>query len=422
MSENLLTMLALDIEKETIEDVHRTKQEITALDQYLNEARSLSEKKSVLIIGGGIIGLVTGYFLQEIGFDVSIVEAKSFAAAASGRNGGAIMTLGRELSEIPYSLNALQIWNQLSEKGIETHFKKNGHLMVARNETEANILRRSYELYVQAGIHVELLDNKSMKKYVPFLSDAIPLGIYSHDDGSAYPFTTSQSLLKSLKQGGAKLYNHCHVEKIVTENNKIVAVQTAKRSFTADYFIISTGPWTQKICKELSEHIPIRPRRSQLFATEIVRQNIIKPFFTGNGIYLRQTHAGNILFGGGGPWELDGYDLNNTIEAIQLQSGRFLELFPKLKNKKLLRTFAGTVELTPDYTPIMGKLMTLENGFVSAGYNGHGFGISTVMGKLMSSYLYDHIHHIELNDTIKDMLKKLSVNRFEKAKETGDVL
>ncbi|MBG9453222.1 hypothetical protein ABE61_03805 [Lysinibacillus sphaericus] len=422
MSENLLTMLALDIEKETIEDVHRTKQEITALDQYLNEARSLSEKKSVLIIGGGIIGLVTGYFLQEIGFDVSIVEAKSFAAAASGRNGGAIMTLGRELSEIPYSLNSLQIWNQLSEKGIETHFKKNGHLMVARNETEANILRKSYELYVQAGIHVELLDNKSMKKYVPFLSDAIPLGIYSHDDGSAYPFTTSQSLLKSLKQGGAKLYNHCHVEKIVTENNKIVAVQTAKRSFTADYFIISTGPWTQKICKELSEHIPIRPRRSQLFATEIVRQNIIKPFFTGNGIYLRQTHAGNILFGGGGPWELDGYDLNNTIEAIQLQSGRFLELFPKLKNKKLLRTFAGTVELTPDYTPIMGKLMTLENGFVSAGYNGHGFGISTVMGKLMSSYLYDHIHHIELNDTIKDMLKKLSVNRFEKAKETGDVL
>ncbi|MGE7947085.1 NAD(P)/FAD-dependent oxidoreductase [Lysinibacillus sp. NPDC093688] len=420
MSENLLTMLALDIEKETIEDVHRTKQEINALEQYLNEARSLSEKKSVLIIGGGIIGLLTAYFLQEIGFEVSIVEAKSFAAAASGRNGGAIMTLGRELSEMPYSLNALKIWSQLSEKGIETHFKKNGHLMVARNDIEANILRKSYELYVQAGIHVELLDNKSMKKYVPFLSDDIPLGIYSHDDGSAYPFTTSQSLIKSLKQGGAKLYNHCYVEKIVTEKNKILAVQTPKGSFTADYFIISTGPWTQKICKELSEHIPIRPRRSQLFATEIVRQNIIKPFFTGNGIYLRQTHAGNILFGGGGPWELDGYELNNTIQAIQLQSGRFLELFPKLKNKKLLRTFAGTVELTPDFTPIMGKLMTLENGFVSAGYNGHGFGISTVMGKLMSSYLYDYIHHTELDDVIKDMLKKLSVDRFEKVKETGD--
>ncbi|MGE7689580.1 NAD(P)/FAD-dependent oxidoreductase [Lysinibacillus sp. NPDC097214] len=420
MSENLLTMLALDIEKETIEDVHRTKHEINALEQYLNEARSLSEKKSVLIIGGGIIGLLTAYFLQEIGFEVSIVEAKSFAAAASGRNGGAIMTLGRELSEMPYSLNALKIWSQLSEKGIETHFKKNGHLMVARNDIEANILRKSYELYVQAGIHVELLDNKSMKKYVPFLSDDIPLGIYSHDDGSAYPFTTSQSLIKSLKQGGAKLYNHCYVEKIVTEKNKILAVQTPKGSLTADYFIISTGPWTQKICMELSEHIPIRPRRSQLFATEIVRQNIIKPFFTGNGIYLRQTHAGNILFGGGGPWELDGYELNNTIQAIQLQSGRFLELFPKLKNKKLLRTFAGTVELTPDFTPIMGKLMTLENGFVSAGYNGHGFGISTVMGKLMSSYLYDYIHHIEPTDVIKDMLKKLSVDRFEKVKETGD--
>ncbi|MEY9976500.1 NAD(P)/FAD-dependent oxidoreductase [Lysinibacillus sp. RC79] len=420
MSENLLTMLALDIEKETIEDVHRAKLEINALEQYLNEERSLSEKKSVLIIGGGIIGLLTGYFLQEIGFEVSIVEAKSFAAAASGRNGGAIMTLGRELSEIPYSLNALKIWSELSEKGIETHFKKNGHLMVARNEIEANLLRKSYELYVQAGIHVEMLDNRSMKKYVPFLSDDISLGIFSHDDGSAYPFTTSQSLIKSLKQGGAKLYNHCHVEKIITEKNRIVTVQTPKGSLTADYFIISTGPWTQKICKELSEHIPIRPRRSQLFATEIVRQNIIKPFFTGNGIYLRQTHAGNILFGGGGPWEIDGYELNNTMEAIQLQSGRFLELFPKLKNKKLLRTFAGTVELTPDFTPIMGKLKTLENGFVSAGYNGHGFGISTVMGKLMSSYLYDHIHHIELNDVIKEMLKKLSVARFEKVKETGD--
>lgn len=413
--ERLITLLAMKAEYNTLEDAERARKQTNALREYLNNKRIVPKDNApnVVIVGGGIIGLMTAYFMTEIGFKVILLEAKSFAAAASGRNGGAIMTLGRILEEVPYSLNSVEIWEQITKQGIKTHFEKNGHLIVARNELEKSELIKAYELYKHTGIKVALLNNEQMKKHVPFINEKMLLGLFSHDDAIAYPFTTAQSLIKVLKERGAKLHSHCPVTSVNTERGKITSVLTPQGEFAGDQFIFSLGPWTQPFCEKLGEQVKIRPRRSQIFATEIFRNRVISPFVSGNGIYLRQTHAGNIIFGGGGKWEIDGYCTENTEYAIGLQSKRFLELFPKFKNKKLLRSFAGTVELTPDHMPVMGSLINYSNGIVSAGYNGHGFGVSAAMGKFASAYLFDRMYNHPINETIQQMLHLVSVDRFK---------
>jgi sarcosine oxidase subunit beta len=410
---DLLTMLAMKVDQETDEDALKAKQDGIILSEYFNQQRTaLKNPPHVVMVGGGIISLMTALFLSEYGVKLTIIEAQSFGAAASGRNGGAIMTLGRELSEIAFSKYSVELWSTLESLGVDTKYEKNGHLMVGRNQVENEKLQRAFELYQKAGIKVEMLNHNQMKEHVPHLNPDIKVGLFSYDDAMAYPFSTIQSIIRILKSKGATLISHTPVKGFVTKDSKITAIQTEQDEIHGDYFLVSTGPWTEPICSMLGEVVKIRPRRSQIFATEIMKAGAVKPFFTGNGIYLRQTHAGNVIFGGGGPWEIDGYEVENTMQAIELQSNRFLELFPDFHTKKLLRSFAGTVELTADHLPALSSFVKYTNGFVSAGYNGHGFGLSAVMGKTMSSLMYDHMQGIETTEDMTEVLNPLSIKRF----------
>jgi sarcosine oxidase subunit beta len=84
-----------------------------------------------------------------------------------------------------------------------------------------------------------------------------------------------------------------------------------------------------------------------------------------------------------------------------LLSERFLELFPSFETKQLIRAFAGTVEITPDHSPMFGSMPGYNNLYISAGYNGHGYGMSAVMGKLLAkliaSRLYDQLFPEEID-------------------------
>src|SRR5699024_6385866 len=105
---DLLTMLALKPDMESKENVEKVIANDKILDEYLNETRSpLTKPPHVVIIGGGIISLMTAFYLEKLGFQISIVEKESFGAAASGRNGGAVMMMGRELVEIPFARHSI---------------------------------------------------------------------------------------------------------------------------------------------------------------------------------------------------------------------------------------------------------------------------------------------------------------------------
>lgn len=418
---DLLTMLALKPDKESKENVERVKTNDRILEGYFNEIRSpLKKRPHVVIVGGGIISLMTAFYLEKFDFQISIVEKESFGAAASGRNGGAVMMMGRELIELPFARHSIKLWEQLSKYGVDTHFEQSGHLMVARNDVEEERLIKAYELYKASGIPVELLNNDQMKKYTPHLGKENRIGLFSLEDAQSYPFTTIQSIIKSLKKKDVKFYPYTKVTDFQTNGTEITGVVIQNEVIKGDYYLLCTGPWTTEIGKQLNEIIRVRPRRSQLMVTEVSKKGSVIPFFTGNGFYSRQTHIGNILFGGGGPWEIDGFEVKNTSYAIQLLSKRFTEVFPAYKTKQLIRGFAGTVEITPDLVPAFGKMLNWDNGFVSAGYHGHGYGLSAVMGKLMSCVLYDYTINQTLSKDMESVLSPFGIQRFkELAKVQG---
>ncbi|SFA69710.1 MULTISPECIES: FAD-binding oxidoreductase [unclassified Bacillus (in: firmicutes)] len=385
---NRLSLLSLQVDKETTRSAQKARNTYDVLKESLfQDFRVKKSNNHITIIGGGIVGLMSAYFLQKCGFQITVLEKKSFGAAASGRNGGGVLSLGRELNEIPFARLATEIWSELDREGIDTKYTASGHVMVARNPIEEQMLLAAQDLYLESGLDVKAVNPDELKRMAPDLHPNLKMGLFSHSDGQSYPFTTSTSLKSYLKENGAKLIDHCNVVGFHTKNGSIVTVSTDQGNFESDVFLLCAGPWTTEMCDSLGESVLIKPRRSQILVTEILSKRRIHPFVTGNSLYLRQTHAGNVLFGGGGPWEISGFDVSNTNYALELLSSRLLELFPSFKNKQLIRAFAGTVEITEDHLPYFGGLTKFDNAFISAGYNGHGYGMSAVMGKIMAQNL-----------------------------------
>ncbi|MEH7503538.1 FAD-dependent oxidoreductase [Neobacillus drentensis] len=409
-----LSLLSLHIDKETSKLAIQARDTYDQLKEFLSDHPHLKQKnRHITIIGGGIVGLMSAFFLQKSGFTITILEKKSFGAAASGRNGGGVLSLGRELSEIPFARLAAEIWSSLQQEKIDTKYVSSGHVMVARNEVEKEKLFAAQEQYLTAGLKVKVLSPDELKCMVPDLTTDTKMGLFSESDGQSYPFTTMTSLLKYLKEHGATIINHCEVLDFKNSNRNIDYAITDKGKFQSDAFLFCCGPWTTEVCKKLNEQVVVIPRRSQILVSEIVNKRRIHPFVTGNSLYLRQTHAGNILFGGGGSWETNGFDVSNTNYALEFLSSRLLELFPNYSNKQLIRAFAGTVELTEDHLPYFGELNTFDNAFISGGYNGHGYGMSAVMGKLMAYSLTYHFNG-RVNPIHDPILSRFSVARSKK--------
>ncbi|HWO97139.1 MAG TPA: FAD-binding oxidoreductase [Bacillus sp. (in: firmicutes)] len=417
-----LTLLSLDVEKETQREAIKAKQRYETLKEYMDISRYCGERKQhIVIVGGGIIGLMCAFYMRRQGFQVTVIEKKSFGAGASGRNGGGVLAMGRELAEIPFARLSIELWNSLSSFGIDTKFEQTGHLMLARNAHELEKLKRAAELYTLSGLGTNVLSKEEVRAMLPDIQTQIVGGIFSSIDAQSYPFTTVTSLLKILKEDGVTLLNHTDVTGFEIISSRIEKVKTNKGSIGCDTVVLCTGPWTSGMAKHLHMDIPMIPRRSQIMVTEIVKQKRIQPFVSGNGLYLKQTYAGNFLYGGGGAWEQTGFDTANTTFAIRLLTERFLELFPTYYTKQLLRAFAGTVEITPDHLPFFGRADKYENIYISAGYNGHGYGMSAAMGKLLSCLVADREAENFKVDEVEELLSFISPNRLKTVKVSGGV-
>ncbi|HHY67307.1 MAG TPA: FAD-binding oxidoreductase [Alicyclobacillus sp.] len=409
-----LTMLSLDPDRTPAHTAESMAGAYEDLRNYLlaTPKRKTTKAVSIVIVGGGIVGIMTAFYLRCMRYEVTILERESFVGAASGRNGGGILALGRDLPEIPFARVSIDLWQQISELGVDAKICRSGHLMVAMNEAEAHKLQKAMRLYALAGLDVRYLSPQELTEHVPDLNRDNQGGLFSPSCAQGYPFSAANEMVSLLRRDGVKAVDHCVVTGFELAGARVTGVHCAQGFIEADAVVLCAGPWTSELGNRLGVFLPVQPRRSQILATQKLGSRRIHPFVSGNGLYLRQTHAGNLLYGGGGPWEVTGYDTSNTVAAIRRLSTRLVEMFPSYRERQLIRAFAGTVELTPDHLPLLGAVPGLDNVYVSAGYNGHGYGMSAVAGKLLARMIDDARHGAQAPKEIRQLTRLVDPSRF----------
>ena len=184
-------------------------------------------------------------------------------------------------------------------------------------------------------------------------------------------------------QGGAEIHPYTEVTALRREGDRITGVETNRGTIAAGTVLNCTAGWSTLLCDMAGVQLPITTHILQACVTEPV-----KPFLdvvvvsSQMHVYISQSDRGEFVMGSEiEPWTT--YRMNGTLNFLQDLTRHTLELFPQLERARLLRAWAGLCDLSPDYSPILGKT-EVENFHVSAGWGTYGFKAAPIVGKTMA--------------------------------------
>src|SRR6202012_5266607 len=194
-----------------------------------------------------------------------------------------------------------------------------------------------------------------------------PGGIIRHD-------AVVWGLARSADQGGAEIHQNTEVLGMERSNGKVTKVKTNRGTINAGQVLNCTAGWSTLISDMAGVAMPI--------TTHILQACVTEPMKPQMHVYISQPDRGEFLMGAEiEPWTT--YRMNGTLNFLQDVCRHALELFPQLERARLLRSWAGLCDLSPDYSPILGKT-EVDNFHVSAGWGTYGFKAAPIVGKTLA--------------------------------------
>ena len=345
------------------------------------------DSADVVVIGGGVSGLTSAYFLAKAGRDVVVVEKGIVGGEASGRNGGMVSERVDEPALIPMAVEAIKIWATLdAELGYPTEFTQQGRLQVAVTEPEMGDLYAERDEAMRHGLRAEMVEPSQIRGMIPGITERTLGGLFFANGGHANSQLTVQALAWAFQDLGGRLYQHTAVTGLRVDGGRVTSVETTAGDIAADMVVGAAGPQTTLMTQLVGVHVPVAPARVEILATAP-----LEPLFdialVGNGLYGRQAASGNLLFGGGAhEWTDVGLtadpDKPNT-PLIRNIARRLADLLPGAADVPVIRSWAGVVEQAPDYMPII-DILECPSNYVVVTASAHGFGIAPATGKAVS--------------------------------------
>jgi sarcosine oxidase subunit beta len=334
----------------------------------------------VIVIGGGVTGLSTAWWLARAGVDVLVIDKFIVGWEASGRNGG-----GCTHYASPLFLEEQRLWPQMDQLlGYPTEYQR-FRIGVALNERHLARFRRNAAVAKLDGFDSIELDNKQLREVAPLVGPNAIGGMFYHFGGHANPQRTVQAYAWAIEDLGGRILQHTRVTGFEKTGDKVTAVLTDKGRLGCDKVVIAAGPQTAMLARELGTEVPLASGRAEMIVTEPLP---LMPHggVDGNGLYGRQTLRGNLAYGGGPHEWLDDQEGpigRPSTPLLRHIAKRVADMFPRAAHVRVIRSWAGIIENTPDGRAVLDILPTTPNAVVCT-MSGVGFGLSPATGRALS--------------------------------------
>lgn len=330
----------------------------------------------VVIVGGGIQGLALGYELARRGIrEVCVLEASYPGAGASGRNGELIRSAFASPEWIGLFDLSLRKWQGLSaELGANTLFTRAGYLVLASDDAQADLCRRSAGLHRRLGVRTQLLDAAAVREVAPSLEPALVRGgLYQPDGGFAHHDSSVWAYVRAAARAGVEVHAATTVTGIILEGSRIAAVETNRGRIATRLVVDAAGGRARDVASLAGVLLPTVTQRWEALVTESIRP-FLRPGVALVELlgYCHQTTRGEFVGGTEIRGAIPRDGMRTTLEGLRDAAQKFVRAFPLLAGVRVLRQWAGIVDVSPDFAPILGPAAEVEGLWLDCGW-AYGF-------------------------------------------------
>lgn len=408
--------------------------------QALTPPESVPASADVVIVGAGIVGISTAWFLARLGIKVVVCEKGLVAGEQSSRNWGWVRQQGRDTREMPIIVESLGIWRGLADEiGEDVGFSEQGILYAFDNSSEGDSYADWLRSVAEYDLDSRLVDGRELKSLVPDSTRNWMGALYTASDGRAEPHKAVPALARAVVREGATVLTSCAVRGIQTEAGRVASVTTEHGKIRTSVVLCAAGAWTSMFCRSLGIDLPqlkvrgtvartapchsvfggsisdkkLAIRRRQdggyTIANSVICDYPVTPAtFRYGWKFLRafmmdptavRPYLGAEFreeFATPRTWSLDSQSpfekcrvLNPQPNDKHLRAMRknLDEIFPGLADTPIVETWAGMIDATPDAIPVIDQADSLPGFYIATGFSGHGFGIGPGAGKAIAALL-----------------------------------
>ncbi len=376
----------------------------------------------LVIIGGGLHGLATAYYLAtRHGMkNIAVLERRYMGFGGSGRNTAIVRANQRTQENLPLYQEALALWPKLTrELDFNLMFYNCGNLNLAHSEAAMKGLRLQVASAQFHGIESYMVDPKGCKELVPALDISekprLPIfgGMFHPPGGIVRHDAVVWGLARGAARNGVHLHQGTEVTGIRVTDGRIAGVETDQGKIKTPRVLNAAGAYSAAISYGMLEQkLPVSVLTIQAMVTQPLKPLLHHVVSSGGyHVYANQTLKGEIATGA----HMDNwpnYATETTARYMKHQAEALTDLMPCLRGVRFMRTWAGLADMTPDMAPIMDGNTPAKGYYLDCGWGYFGFKSSVVAGKYMARYI--------ASDRCPEILKPFRVSRFMEHRLMGE--
>jgi len=350
--------------------------------------RQLPSHASVVVIGGGVMGLSTAYHLARRGVrDVVLLDKDALGSGSTCKAAGGVRAQFSDPVNITLGARSLETFRNFGALfGQEIDLREVGYLFLLSSPEDVSAFEANVALQNDLGIPSRMIGVDEARRLSPLIStDGLLAAAYSPTDGHCTPESVVLGYASAARREGATLLSHCAATGIDVRDGRIVAVRTVAGPIETDTVICAAGAWSAEVGSWVGVDLPVTPVRRQILVTEPVPGLDPHTPFTidfDTSFYFHGEGKG-ILLGMSDPDETPGFRLTQSDAWLPRLGEAIERRAPALTEIGIAGGWAGLYEMTPDHNALIGRADTVENFLYATGFSGHGFLMGPAVGELI---------------------------------------
>jgi sarcosine oxidase subunit beta len=348
----------------------------------------LPSRASVVVIGGGVVGLSTAYHLATAGVrDVLLLERDDLGSGSTSKAAGGVRAQFSDATNIELGARSLRTFERFGELfGQEIDLHRVGYLFLLDRPEDVEAFTANVALQNELGVPSRMVDPAEAKRLSPLVDvDGILAAAWSPDDGHCTPESVVLGYAAAARRAGVRILTGCPVTGIEVDDGRIRAVLTDGGRVGAEAVVCAAGAWSRAVGALAGIDLPVEPLRRQVVTTGPVPGLDRRTPFTidfGTSFYFHSEGPG-ALVGMSDPDETPGFRLGRSDAWLPRLGTAIERRAPALAEAGVVSGWAGLYEMTPDHNALVGEDPAVSRFLYATGFSGHGFLMGPAIGEVV---------------------------------------